>query len=153
MADKNQVSSSGAVATKPKHLNEGLGLERFDPSAMRGEKYYEYLDLVEGKVIDRDDPNQRRAGGLNANKQYVFEVYNVTPQEKRLFPRSTTDKTMIPDGFELRENKPRQVTTTFLKDALILNNCLYAKIAGNNNNPIFYYILQNPNSSHVKANG
>lgn len=136
--------NEGGMPTKKKHLNEGLGLEQFDYEAMQGAMYDKYLDLVQGKVIDEDDPKQRRSGGLNANKQYVFEVYNVRPLQKRLVPKSLTDKTMIPNGFELRESKPRQVTTTYLKDALLLNTALYAKIAGDNNNPIFYYILQKP---------
>lgn len=142
--------TDGGMPTKKKHLNEGLGLEAFSPDNMRGKNYYDYLDLVEGKVMDADDPMQRRGGGMNMNKQYVFEVYNVKPFEKRLFPRSTTDKTMIPDGFELRESKPKTITTTFLKDAILLNGALYAKIAGDNNNPILYYMLQSPNSPHVR---
>ncbi|MCD6012890.1 MAG: hypothetical protein K0Q79_2752 [Flavipsychrobacter sp.] len=144
MANQNQ-RNSGAVADK-KHLNEGLGLEQFNYAEMKGEMYNKYLDLVEGKVIDPDDPHQRRAGGLNANKQYVFEMWNVKPIEKRLFPKSRVDNTMVPNGFELRENKPRTVTTTYLKDVLLLNRALYAKIAGDNNNPIFYYVLQIPKS-------
>lgn len=136
--------NEGGTPTKKKHLNEGLDLGQFDYGNMQGAMYDKYIDYVQGKIIDEDDPHERRSGGLNANKQYVFEVYNVRPLQKRLVPKSLTDKTMIPNGFELRESKPRQVTTTYLKDALLLNTALYAKIAGDNNNPIFYYVLQKP---------
>ena len=143
--------TDGGTPTKKKHLNEGFGLEAFNPDSMRGDNYYKYLDLVEGKVVNEDDPLQRRSDSMNVNKQYVFEVYNVKPFEKRLFPRSTSDKTMIADGFDLRESKPKAITTTYLKDAILLNTALYAKIGGDNNNPIFYYMLQSPNSPHVKT--
>lgn len=133
-----------AGATK-KHLNEGLGLEVFDYQNMKGEMYKKYVDLVYGKVQDPDDPNERRAGGLNTNKMYVFDVYHVTPREKRLYPKSNSDRTMIADGFELMKDKPVMTgTKTTLKYALELNSMLYAKIAGSNNNPIQYFLLQQP---------
>ena len=141
----NMTTTDTAGAVKKKHLNEGLGLEQFDYSnGLRGEEYEKYLQIVEGKVIDPNDPKQRRAGGINAHKKYVFEVYNVTPKKVRLFPRSLTDLTMIEDGFELKISKPVSITTTFLKDALALNTSLYSAIGGYNNNPIFYYLLQIP---------
>lgn len=141
------AKTTEAGATK-KHLNEGIGLEAIDYNNMRGDMYEKYLQIVQGKVIDEDDPLQRRHGAaISAHKKYVFEVYDVKPIKKRLFPKSQIDTTVIPDGFELKSNKPYQTTTTFLKDALLLNECLYANIGGNNNNPIYYYLLQKPTTN------
>ncbi len=141
MATKNDAGAS------KKHLNEGIDLSGFDYSAMRGQMYENYLQLVEGKIVDEDDPRQIRAGGLNGHQKYVFEVWNVKPKTKRLYPKSQIDTTKVPDGFELVSNKPYMVTTTFLKDAIGLNAALYANIGGANNNPIYYYLLQKPTSN------
>ena len=128
------------------HLNEGIGLERFNYDNMTGKQFAEYLDLVQGKVMDEEDPLQRRGGGL-PDKKYVFEVYNVRPKMKRLYPQSRVDNTKVPDGFTLFQSKPTSITTTFLRYALLQNESLYSQIGGANNNPIYYYLLQIPTPS------
>jgi hypothetical protein len=130
--------------SKKKHPNEGLDLDKYDYRNMKGSMYNEYIDYVDGTISDPDDPNGRRVGGLDGEKQYVFEVYNVRPRTKKLYPQSKVDNTRVGDGFDLFSDRPVMVTKTFLKHARLQNTMLYANIGGANNNPIYYYLLQKP---------
>jgi hypothetical protein len=138
----SNMSTKTAGAEKV-HPNEGLGLEAIDYKAMRGAMYRKYLDIVEGKLTDPDNILSPRSGGLNGNKKYIFEVYNVEPHQRALYP-GVPNSPRVADGFELRKDKPVQVVTTFLKDALLLNAQLYAKIAPGAELQILYYLLQKP---------
>ena len=140
----------GPSATVKKHLNEGIvGLEKFDYNNMTGKMYKEYIDLVQGKIIlDEDGEETGRRGNGLPDKQYSFDVYNVRPKTKRLYPKSTIDNTRVPDGFTIFQSKPVSVgTKVFLRHALALNESLYSNIGGANNNPILYYVLQQPKNN------
>lgn len=129
---------------KAKHLNEGIALDAFDYGKMVGKPFEEYRNMVEGEIIDEDDPKQRRAGGIDSTKKYVFDIYKVTPVYKRLFPKSTIDTTQILAGFSLEKSAPIRSTTTFLKHALLLNGQLESKQVSGNGSAITYeyYLLQ-----------
>ena len=129
-----------------KHLNEGIGLDEFNYSydTMQGDNYSRYLDIVEGKQVNPKDYRSKREGGINAHKKYVFECYDVRPIMEEVYP-GMKDSPRKCTGFTLVNNKPKVVTTTFLKDALLLNTALTSFIGGGGNNPvILYYLLQKP---------
>ncbi len=142
--NQTNMSKPQAGAETKQHLNEGLGLEQFDYSdGLRDEAYNAYLDIVEGKKINPKDFRSKRSGGLNGQKKYVFEEYNVRPIFEEVYP-GMKDTPKVCVGFKMVTTKPLKTTTTFLKDAILLNRALDAMIGGANNNPIFYYLLQIP---------
>jgi hypothetical protein len=135
-----------------KHLNEGISLEQFDYTKMVGKPFNDYIDLVEGTIIDEDDPLERRGGGLDQTKNYMFEVYKVSPEWKKLYPKSQKDDTMVLKGFKLLNSAPIKTSNTTLRSALMLNSQLASKqtggqypgTTGNVGVTYEYYLLQKP---------
>lgn len=137
-------AAPGALATHP---NDGIDLSEYDYKNMVGKPYERYRDMVEGPVLNENDPNQRRGGGLNVQKKYLFDVYKVVPVYQRLFPLSKIDTTQILSGFKLVSDTPMKSTTTFLRMALQFNEQLDSHQTsgpGGATVTYTYYLLQQP---------
>ena len=140
------------TANKPKqdatanHLNDGIDLSEFNYKEMRGDMFNKYIDLTEGRVLDEEDPHERRGGGLDRSAKYKFDVYKVEAVYARLYPKSQVDLTKILKGFTLVKDAPIRETICELKDAIELNMQLKGKHAtGNQRAPQYeYYLLQQP---------
>lgn len=141
--------------TQKKHLNDGIDLSGFDYAKMVGKTYNDYIDLVEGKIIDEDDPTERRTGGLDQTKNYQFDVYKVAPEWKKMYPKSQIDDTMVLKGFKLVNSSPIKTSNTTLRSALLLNSQLSSKQHGgqytstskNVTVSYEYYLLQKPTTA------
>jgi hypothetical protein len=96
MSKKPKVTQNDVVAAQTQVGDEGIEakhyapptkdaenpLTQFDYSRLRGEQYQKYFELVEGKVNPRSLKSHsmpERTGGLNRNKQYIFNKYKAVP--------------------------------------------------------------------------
>lgn len=84
--------------------DEELALTQFDYSRLKGTKFEEYFELVEGKVRSQLSHSMAvRSGGLNRNASYVFEKYRGYPIKE-----TANGHTKIV-GIELISTRPENV--------------------------------------------
>lgn len=124
----------------PKHYRkpepvESNKLSQFDYTRLRGAKFEEYFELVEGKVREQKSHSMavRSVGGMNRNQSYFFDMY-------RGYPIKETNgvHTKI-IGIELVSDKPKNVALRLpLHVAITLNSQIGA---ANSSYPCNIYLL------------
>lgn len=95
-------------------------LTEFDYTRLKGAKFEEYFELVEGKQVDQKSHSMAvRQGGLNRNNHYFFDKYRGYP-----IKHTENGHTKIV-GIELISDKPQNVGLRLaLSTAVTLNSFL-----------------------------
>jgi hypothetical protein len=115
--------------------DENNKLTKFDYSRLRGAKFDEYFELVEGKVKEQKSHAMavRFMGGMNRNNSYFFDMYR-----GYAIKETTGDHTKV-IGIELVSDKPKNVGLRLpLHVAITLNSQIGAS---NSAYPCNIYLL------------
>jgi hypothetical protein len=114
----NEEGQLEAKHYKPVAKDDKNPLSEFDYARLRGDKFKKYFELVEGKniVAHKSHSLPMRSGGLNRQKQYLFDKYRAIPIKE-----TKNDFTEIV-GIELVSTIPTNVGLRFpLEHAVTLN--------------------------------
>jgi hypothetical protein len=105
----------------PPEKTEDNPLSKFDYSKLRGAKFKEYFELVEGKVAHQKSHSMAdRQGGMNRTKKYIFDKYRAYAIKEETRPGF-----MEVVGVELVKTTPVNVGMRLtLQHAVTLNHYL-----------------------------
>lgn len=92
-------------------------LTAFDYTRLKGVKFEEYFELVEGKVREQKSHSMAvRTGGLNRNNSYFFDKYRGYPIKENINGHSKIV------GIELISDKPKNVAMRLPLHAVVTLN-------------------------------
>jgi hypothetical protein len=120
--------------SKPE-TDESNKLSKFDYTRLRGAKFEEYFELVEGKAREQKSHSMavRSMGGMNRNNSYFFDMYRGYPIKEIVNGHAKII------GIELVSDKPKNVGLRLPLNVVVTLNSQIG--AANSKYPCNIYLL------------